>query len=240
MAELEVVKHTKNVLALASSKEHALWHRVREIALEIGIIIFAVTVSIWLHGVSEHRHEQEKVRTFLTGLREDMRADIKWLDRAVKRLDDSKAAHAYLQSLDASSQPDPARFDAAVELIAVPSFGVPMQRGRYEGFKSSGKLGNIEDEVLLKKIVEVYEYAPFAFGAGEQVYEANRQALKAYVDEGVDTKGSAARLPLVVAPKGKRLLKAMVWSAQGDYRGMIEREQAIIADIDKLYPEAAK
>jgi hypothetical protein len=75
MAELEVAKHGKNVIHLMGKKEHALAHRLREIAIEIAIIVFAVSMSIWLHGLSEHYHQQQEVRTFLVGLRADLKDD---------------------------------------------------------------------------------------------------------------------------------------------------------------------
>lgn len=37
-------------------------------ALELVTIVFAVTFRIWLHGLSERRHEQQQVKTFLVGL----------------------------------------------------------------------------------------------------------------------------------------------------------------------------
>lgn len=240
MADLEVVKHTKNVLQIVRGKRRSIWHKVSEIGLEIGIIVFAVTVSIWLHGVSEQRHEQADVRTFLLGLKEEMRADIVVVGRAVKTLETSAAAYEYLLALDPATMPGRAAFDKAYSVIALPTFGVPLQRAHYEGFKSSGKLGHIEDKKLLKKIVEVYEYSPFTFRTGEQIVETNRQALKAYLDETVDVKGDAVRFSLLVASKGKRLLAAMNNSARSDYAAVIKREELLIREIDTLYPDGTK
>jgi len=79
MAELEVAKHGKNVVHLMAKKEHALSHRLREIAVEIAIIVFAVSMSIWLHGLSEHHHQQQEVRSFLVGLKGDLEGDVKAL-----------------------------------------------------------------------------------------------------------------------------------------------------------------
>jgi len=58
MTELEVAEHGKKVIRLARSKEHSLLHKLREVLLEIAIIVFAVSISIWYHSMSEHRHEQ--------------------------------------------------------------------------------------------------------------------------------------------------------------------------------------
>ena len=76
MAEQEIAKHTKNVISLVSRNEHGWRHKLSEIGLEIVTIVFAVSLSIWLHGLGEHRHEQEQVRDFLLGLRHDLQSDI--------------------------------------------------------------------------------------------------------------------------------------------------------------------
>src|SRR5438045_3008069 len=71
MAELEVAKHGKNVIHLMTKREHRLSHRIREIAIEVAIIVFAVSMSIWLHRLSEHRHQQQEARTCVVGLNSD-------------------------------------------------------------------------------------------------------------------------------------------------------------------------
>lgn len=239
MAELEVAKHTKNILASAQAKEHGLLEKLKHILIEVAIIIFAVSVSIWFHSWSEHKHEQEKVKTFLLGIKDDMQADMKWLERAVTTLDKNAQAYQYLSGLQAGQKFDQEAFDKAYAVIEVPTLGVPLQRGRYEGFKSSGRLGTIEDEVLAKKVVDIYEYSLFAFRAGEQLHETNRINLKNYLNESVDLKGPSARYDLITSPKGKRLLNEMTWTAASDYRGVIKLERELIEQIDKLYPTAS-
>ena len=54
------------------SKEHSIWHKISEFLIEMCIIVFAVTISIWFHNLSEHRHQQEEVKQFLEGLKADL------------------------------------------------------------------------------------------------------------------------------------------------------------------------
>jgi len=56
--------------------QHSFWEKVKEVAIEIFIIVFAVTLSIWLHSWSDHRHEQKEVEEFLSGLKGDLAKDI--------------------------------------------------------------------------------------------------------------------------------------------------------------------
>ena len=80
MAEQEIAQHSKNIIGLVTTKHHPFAHRIREIAIEIVTIVFAVSMSIWLHGLSEHHHQQQEVRSFLLGLREDLKGDIAFLN----------------------------------------------------------------------------------------------------------------------------------------------------------------
>ncbi len=53
MAEEEIAKHTKKVYKVWASKEHTWQHKVKEFFIEIAIIVFAVSISIWFHNMSE-------------------------------------------------------------------------------------------------------------------------------------------------------------------------------------------
>jgi hypothetical protein len=74
MADQGVIKHTK-IYKIWNSKEHGFWHKAKEFVLEIVIIVFAVSLSIWLHGRSEHAHQQEDVKEFMLGIRSDLQND---------------------------------------------------------------------------------------------------------------------------------------------------------------------
>ena len=76
----EVTKHTKKIYDTLKNKKYTLGEKVKETIIEILIIVFAVTLSIWLHSWSEHRHEQKEVREFLRGLKDDLTKDIQLLN----------------------------------------------------------------------------------------------------------------------------------------------------------------
>jgi hypothetical protein len=58
MADQEIVKHTKKIYKVWHSKEHTFMQKFKEFLLEIFIIVFAVTLSIWFHNWSEHRFKR--------------------------------------------------------------------------------------------------------------------------------------------------------------------------------------
>src|SRR5258707_4604626 len=77
----EVTKHTRKIFKTLKKPNHTLAEKVKETLVEICIIVFAVTLSIWLHSWSEHRHEQKEAHEFLMGLKDDLTKDITLLGK---------------------------------------------------------------------------------------------------------------------------------------------------------------
>ena len=56
----EVTKHTKKIYDTVKNPNHTFGQKVKEVFMEIFIIVFAVTLSIWLHSCVSF----PKVRSF--------------------------------------------------------------------------------------------------------------------------------------------------------------------------------
>lgn len=237
MAELEVAKHGKNVVTMAASKEHGLAHKLKEIALEIAIIVFAVSISIWFHSMSEHRHEQKQVQVFLLGLKADLSRDIKqlaWLDEAYRASDDG---FRYLAALDSKGSPDAEKFERAYEMTFSNRFFGPVT-SRFEGFKSSGKLINIEDQELLNDIMTLYQENHRAIAYSERGWSNNHDKLRNYLDVALESGDSIEqRYRALNTVNGKRLLRnaATYKQVYERYAATAKLSEKIIQRIDVLY-----
>jgi hypothetical protein len=154
MAEQEVIKHTKAVYKIWNNSQHSLWHKIKEFIIEIVIIVFAVTVSIWLHGISEHNHQQKEVKMFLLGLRRDLLSDRKEMKEDVASYLEQKKAFRYIVNAGLSG---PLNKDSvrSYRRSLFNTTRLQQNNGRFEGFKSSGKIGNIEDEALQNDIMDL-------------------------------------------------------------------------------------
>lgn len=149
----ELTKHGLKIFKTMADRKHSLGEKIREITIEILIIVFAVTLSIWLHSWSEHRHEQKEVHEFLRGLKIDLADDIQILRKnwdTIAKVD-SNFNTAYV--LKKGQKPDSIvhhyfRYNELVTHI---------NNARYEGFKSSGKLGNIDNDRLREDILVYYQ-----------------------------------------------------------------------------------
>jgi hypothetical protein len=241
MADQEIAKHTKIMWRIMNA-EHGFWHKAREMLLEIVIIVFAVSLSIWLHSVGEHRHEQTQVKAFLLGLKRDIQSDQVQAREVIAFHRASDQRYAYLAALDAKLAPDQSKFADAYRHLPMNNFLVP-RLGRYEGFKSSGKLTNIENDALLEKIVNLYQYDIPKANMSSDGWKGNHRKLIDYVeDRTADDDSMASRYKMLASAAGKRQLERLVTYPQlyKRYQTLIDGGNAIIKDIDQAYPDQAR
>ncbi len=156
MADQEVIKHTKKIYSIWNSKEHSLWQKVKEFILEILIIVFAVSLSIWLHDKSEHNNEQKIADEFMLGLREDLLSDINEMTDDRESYLNQERAFRYITSVKFKTLLNIDSLNKYQRwLITITRF--QQNNGRFEGFKSSGKIGSIEDKILQNDIMDLYQ-----------------------------------------------------------------------------------
>jgi len=76
MAEDEIIKkHTKAAFKVLKAHHTSWQHKLKEILLEIVVIVFAVSISIWFHNWSERRQDHQQEKEFLTSLKKDLQDD---------------------------------------------------------------------------------------------------------------------------------------------------------------------
>jgi hypothetical protein len=158
MAEDEVVKHTVKAVKLFRDKEKTWWQRTKEIILEIAIIVFAITFSLWMHNRSEDSHNQQNVKQFLLGIKGDLQSDLKEMAEDTSFISLRLHGANYLIGIYVGKEVY--NQDTVGEHITNILFGSTLlipNNGRYEGFKSSGQLGYIENKKLANLIVDHYQ-----------------------------------------------------------------------------------
>jgi hypothetical protein len=156
MAEDEIVKHTKKVYSIWFSKEHTILHKLSEFLLEIIIIVFAVSISIWFHNKSEHAHQQNEVKRFLQGLKSDLKQDIGEIGGDRLSYVNQGYIFTYISKLRMNEIPNK---DTIIKYsnFLFNTTELDPNDGRFQGFKSSGKIGNIENDSLQNDIMDLYE-----------------------------------------------------------------------------------
>jgi hypothetical protein len=155
--EEEVTKHTRKLYKAATKPGHTVLEKLKEIAVEIFIIVFAVTLSIWLHSWSDHRHEQNEVSEFLKGLREDLTKDVEMLKKKQASVAHLDSGYYFLSALPNTPAADTISDKKISGYLYFDISVIRPALGRYEGFKSSGKMETIEDDSLKQSMLVYYQ-----------------------------------------------------------------------------------
>lgn len=152
----EISKHTKKAVKELKSN-HSFSEKFKEILIEIGIIVFAVSLSIWLHGWSEHRHQQAEAQEFLKDLKEDLKTDLKNIETVQNKQIENYSGVKFSANLT-KLQLDSLKKEKGSVNFNSNFLTTKFNIGNYEGFKSSGKIGYIENKKLKRLILNYYQY----------------------------------------------------------------------------------
>ena len=152
----EIIKHSKKIYKELNNNEHSFKEKAKEIVVEILIIVFAVSLSIWLHSWSEESHQRKEAQTFLSGLKADLKNDISNLQETKKILNKTQKQLAFVLNLT-TKKVDSVKVNNKQINSGYNFINTLVNNGRYEGFKSSGKLNTIENLKLRNKILSYYQ-----------------------------------------------------------------------------------
>lgn len=156
MSELEVVKHTRNLLQIAKKKGH--WrHKAADIGLEVIIIVFAITLSLLVERWREGQEERKLEHNFLSNLLNDLKGDEAQLKTdSISYTKMSKAFKFYRQVYEKDVV---LNADTANKWVGFlyNTVGFVPANSRYEALKASGKLDVIENKNLQADIVNLYQ-----------------------------------------------------------------------------------
>jgi hypothetical protein len=238
MAEQEVIKHTKKIVTLWGDKYSPFWHKLKDFVLEILIIVFAVSISIWFHNWSEHRNEQKVTRTFLLGLRDDIQADIGETKEILEDYKKYELLYTYLSKLDETKDPNRDSLKLALFGINDNSF-LRAHKSRFNGFLSAGKIMTIEDDSLTQNILRYYEEVLPALKSSEDGWISVNSLLNAYlIDNAKDLENDMSKFQVLVTPKGKYLTNSLIpWPQLLErYQAVIFEGNKIISTISRMYP----
>jgi hypothetical protein len=155
MADQEVIKHVKAAIDASRDKEKGWKQKFREILLEVGIIVFAVSLSISLHGWAESLKDRKEEREFLVGLKKDLQEDLQEMMSDRKSIFDRYSHCEYFERVGVGEN---ANLDSvnAYQRVFTDWATISPRTSRFEALKGSGRLSIIEDKDLLNQITAFY------------------------------------------------------------------------------------
>jgi len=229
----EVAKHTKKIYQTMKSPQHSFWEKVKEVAIEIFIIVFAVTLSIWLHSWSDHRHEQKEAEEFLRGLKGDLAKDIQLLEANKNTFIQIDSNFNRIAALVDNKGIDKKNEKTLSGLFDLEERVTHANIGRYEGFKSSGKIGTIENDSLKQDILIYYQQTVTGVQDDESfVNEFQTKTLDLMVNRDYNT----SLRDLAKTFKMRTSLDVLHYNLKGainEYSFAIQQAREIISMIDR-------
>jgi hypothetical protein len=235
MIEIDIfTKHAKKALGLSEHTAKHTWRqRLPEILLEIGIIVFAITLSIELHAWNERVVGRAEEREFLLGLKTDLQADLRELSQdSLGYVQRHIIYHTLTRITPHSANRDSLQY---AHQVLYGTINLVPNNSRYEGFKSAGKLGLIHDDKLLNMILDLYqERIPILLMATQAYSAFTLTQLQPYLDEHLD-EADTNLLPLLATARMQRYMHREE-QTQGEiykYHEVLQQCRAIIREIDK-------
>jgi hypothetical protein len=149
----ELTKHGLKIYKTMTDRKHSFGEKLKEIIIEIFIIVFAVSLSIYLHSWSDHRQEQKEVKEFLRGLKGDLAGDIGQLQVNRRLINEVMTNFNRASQLKKGELPD----SSLKHLFYYNIITTHLNTARYEGFKSSSKLGLIGNDSLRQNMLMYYQ-----------------------------------------------------------------------------------
>jgi hypothetical protein len=237
--EHEIHGHAQKAYEAMKNKNESFWHKVKEVLVEVGIIVFAITLSMWFHNWSEHKHEQKQVKLFLFGLKKDIADDIDQCTSCVKafHLKDSvlQLAMTNPDSLEAIAK----NYSTDVYNMIFSNMWLRQNTNRYEGFKNSGKVENIENEELAQEILFYFQQGTSQLKSSENGWLSRQESLRNFWEINIkeDENDLEKGLSLLQTSKGKRLTKQLLpWQQLYDrYDTLMSSGKRIIELINNEY-----
>lgn len=226
-----MTKHAVKSYKIWKDPNKKTGHKIGEIAVEMLIIVFAVTLSLALERWREHAAEKKTETEFLEGLRKDVVNDIAELKTDSVRYGTLNRAYTYFAATQPYVRDSVFQY---IELLYNTTEFIP-NISRYEALKSSGKLEVISDKELLDDIVSLYQENIVQLKANTAAFtNFKRTQLIPYLDDHM--KPDLSNLEAVLhTDAGMNYLNKRfgVRSIQASYHDAIVLSQKIVREIDE-------
>ena len=239
MAEQEVIKHAKHALDVARNP-HTNWtKKLQEILLEVIIIVFAVSLSIWLHNWAESRKDRAEERDFMIGLKKDLQADIVEMKSDQATYEKVLQGMAYFVRVGGGEAVSADTFKI-FQPVLFSTVQIDPRVARFEALRGSGKLGIIEDKELLVNIADLYtKDFPHLRRVNDFMSDLRTNKMlpffAAHLQVNAQATGATNLAEVLRMSEAKVLISTLASAASTieEYGKVIEKSNLIIKEIDK-------
>ena len=176
---------------------------------------------------------------FLTGIKEDLTADIADAKKSLANYKKYTLLYSYLSNLDKNKEPNPDSLKLALTYLdSYNTFYV--HKSRFTGFLSAGKILTIENDSLTQDILDYYqEIVPSLLVSESDWIKEHSQLINFITDNSQDYTNDLAQWKTLTEPKAKYLTKRLIPWAQlfERYDIVIKKAENIKNQISKIYQD---
>ncbi len=238
--EHEIADHAKKAFKAMHNHEKSFWDKTKEVLFEILIIVFAVSFAALIERTREHYKEKSEAKEFVLGLKNDLNNEILQLQTGKKDMDTLRINYTFLLDLNDKMIDSLAKIKDHKHSFNISKFNTRIANGRYDGFKSSGRIQTIENDSLRNDILKFYEEnVPFV-DFTENVFNANQVRLEDYFLNNADERTQTLKgaFKLMNTYKCKLIMKFTLSYSDAvlrGYNGALKQAKKIQAEINKEY-----
>jgi len=178
--EHEIADHAKKALKAMHNHEKTFWEKTKEVLFEILITVFAVTFAALIERTREHYKEKSEAKEFVLGLKNDLGNEIRQIQETEGHMDTLRKDYTFLENLNDKVIDSIVKNKDHSHGFNIEKFNTRIVNGRYDGFKSSGRIQTIENDSLRNDILKYYEEQIPGIDFSESVFNANQARLEDY------------------------------------------------------------
>ncbi len=220
--------------------ENNLKKNILKFFTDVSVVVIGIMLSLWFNDMISNYNQQKEVKSFLLGLKKDFERDILEIrDDMIGYVNQGKTFR-YISSLKKGeiASRDSIRKNQEGLFNFV---GLLTNDGRYEGFKSAGKLGNISDYELQNDIVNFYQEDLRSLLMSTNGYIETKQKFINYLNENrIRVTDSTSNIKEVVSRDNMVYLAQKLASTDEileRYENCVKKMQKIIDRIKETYKE---
>jgi hypothetical protein len=228
-----VVNYIKKKTLLDSYSKNIFLKYILDTLINIFVIVFSVYLAQYIDRKREEETKQADVKEFLLGLKTDLENDI----REMK--EDKKSYAKYRLVFIRFSSKTPIAPDSVYFYLnsIYNTTGLVVNNGRYEGFKTTGKMLDIKDKELLNNILDLYQENIPTLVSSTDYYSSQKKMLVeiVYIHQDRRTKDNITEV--ILLPKFHNICRGLrhVEEIQRRYDDTINLSKKIVDRISKIY-----
>ena len=225
----EIIKETKE----------NFFQKFKTFFLDVAVVVIGVTLSTLLNDKISNYNQQKDVKKFLLGLKTDFSNDILEMEDDKLSFNQNARLFSYITRVKRNEIPSKDTIKNIGTEFLFNITGLIPNDGRYEGFKSAGKINTIENDSLQNDILDLYQEDLQTLLSSTNRHAESKKKFIDYIEDNRirETDSTTNLYKLLATEKCHQICRSLenVTEITGRYDICINKMKKIISEIDKQY-----